>query len=316
MSVLVTNAWAGWLSDPLTRRHLSRLVVEGCGELSGYLRSPTPARVAFVSPGARLNMPPTKLPVYDGVVEEVTVREEGGGVVAEAQLAEPTLARLTLVRGLPARAVVDFSATPLVALFNRRVVVVDAGHGSPDRGGQGPIDLQEKNVVLDIALRLAKLIEEAGGIPLLTRRGDAGPSPAAREAIVRKAQPAAVLSLHTHCSPDPKVKGFAVYFHHPTAHPLAEAIRLHLARKLGLVDRGLFPAAGPPFSVQAHEPARSPSSAEAALGSRAVTVETVTISNPVEEGWLRSCVFRQRVAQAVFNGLAAYLRVTNHGPPA
>ncbi len=316
MPALVTNAWAGWLSDPLTRRHLSRVVVEGCGELSGYLRSAVPGRVAFVAPGARLNMPPTLLTVCDGVVEEVDIRNESGGVVAEVKLAEPVGARLSVMRGTPARAVVDFSAAPLVALLDRRVVVIDAGHGSSDPGGLGPIDLQEKNVVLDMALRLEGLIEGAGGVPLLTRREQAGPGPTARQAMVQEARPAAVISLHTHWSPEPRTRGFAVFFHHEEARPLAEAIRTHLSRKLGLVDRGCFASAGPPFSAAAHEPARAPSPPDTVTGPPAVTVETVTISNPVEEGWLRSCVFRQRVAQAVLNGLAAYLRVTNPGPPA
>jgi N-acetylmuramoyl-L-alanine amidase len=315
MPPLVTNAWAGWLSDPLTRRHFSRVVVEGCGDLSGYLRSSAPGRVAFVAPGARLNMPPAVLPVCDGVIEEVAFREEGGGVTAEVRLTQPTAVRLSILPGTPSRAVVDCSAAPLVALLSRRVVVIDAGHGASDRGGRGPIDLEEKNVVLDMALRLERLTEEAGGIPLLTRRGDAGPPAAARAAVARRARPAAVLSLHTHWSPNRKTKGFAVFFHNEAGRPLAEAIRVHLARKLPLADRGLFPAAGPPFSADAHEPGR-PAPTPDAGASPAVTVETVTISNPVEEGWLRSCVFRQRVAQAVLTGLVASLRVTDPGPSA
>ncbi|MDI6871442.1 MAG: N-acetylmuramoyl-L-alanine amidase [Bacillota bacterium] len=316
MPALVTNAWAAWLPDPLTRRHFSRLIVEGYGDLTGYLRSVSPVRVAFIAPGAELNMPPAVLPVYDGIVEEVAIREEPAGVTAEARLAEPAGARLTLMKGTPARAVVDFSAAPLVALLRRRVVVLDAGHGSPDPGGLGPIDLLEKNVVLDMVLRLEKLVEQAGGIPLLTRRGDAGPAADARAEVVREARPVAVISLHTHWSPDPRVKGFAVYYHRESARPLAEAIRTNLSRKLALSDRGLYPAAGPPFSPSAHQPGHSLHQTDNGLGAPTVTVETVTISNPVEEGWLRSCVFRQRVAQAVFNGLASHLRVTNPGPRA
>ncbi|HHW14094.1 MAG TPA: N-acetylmuramoyl-L-alanine amidase, partial [Firmicutes bacterium] len=149
-----------------------------------------------------------------------------------------------------------------------------------------------------------------GGVPVLTRSGDAGLSARERTELARETRPAAVVSLHTHAARDRRTQGFAVFYHQPAARGLGEAIRLSLAKKMGLVDRGLHPAAGQPFSSAAHQPGSPKRPGEAVDGPPAVTVETVTISNPVEEGWLRSYVFRQRVAQAVFNGLSAYLRVT------
>lgn len=310
---LITNAWAGWLSDPLTRRHLSRVVLEGCGDFTGFLRSAGRGTVVLVLPGARLNMPPAVLHVYDGVLEEVEVRAEGTGVTVQARVNDPTEARLTLTRGVPARAVLDFPATPLVERWLHRVVVLDAGHGTPDPGGRGPVDLLEKDVVLDMTLRLERLVLQAGGVPVLTRRGDAGPSEEERAGMVHETRPAAVVSLHTHAARNRHVQGFAVFYHQPAARALGEAVRLSLAKKMGLVDRGLHPAAGPFFSPAAHQPGCPEAPGAAPDGPPSVTVETVTISNPVEEGWLRSYVFRQRMAQAVFNGLSAYLRVTGAG---
>jgi N-acetylmuramoyl-L-alanine amidase len=316
MGALITNAWSGWLPDPLTGRHLSRVIVEGCGELTGYLRAAGPGRIAFVAPAARLNLDPVLLPVHDGLVEEVELAEAaGGGVTVEVRTAGPSAARLTLLPGTPARAILDFPMTPLVQLFSGRVFVVDAGHGGADAGGLGPIDLLEKNVVLDMALRLEKLLERVGAVPLLTRRTDAGPTPAERLRLAREARPAAVVSLHTHAAPDLHTRGFAVFAHGDGAHGLAEALETALAAKLSLKDRGRFPAAGPPLSPAAHRPGTAAAEGRWS-GPPAATIETVTISNPTEEGWLRSYVFRQRVAQGIFNGLAGWLRVAGAGPKA
>lgn len=312
MNPLITNAWAGWLPDPVARRHFSRVVVEGCGDLTGYLRVPDPSRLVFTAPGARLNMPPATLPVHDGVVEGVEIRETASGVVVEAGVAVPTTARLSLVSGTPARAVIDLSAAPLLSLFAGRLFVLDAGHGTPDAGSRGPIDLLEKDVVRDMVLRLERLIAQVGGVPVLTRRGDASPPPERRSWTARQARPTAVLSLHTHAAPDPRTSGFASFYADEPSRPLAEAVHQSLVRKLGLVDRGLFPAAGPFFSPAAHRPAEQ--AFAGTLGPPTAVVETVTITNPVEEGWLRSYVFRQKVAQAFFHGLAAWLRVTGPGP--
>lgn len=314
MAAVITNVWAGWLADPLARHHLSRVVLDGCGEFSGCAGSAGPGRYRLFLPAATLNMPPATIRVYDGVVDTVTVGRRSGGAEVEVVLPEAVTPRVTLLAGMPSRVVLDFPASSLVKTFSRRVLALDAGHGGPDAGGLGPIDLLEKDVVLDTTLRLEKLVEAAGGTPILTRRGDANPSPAFRLQALKEARPQAVLSLHTHASPEPSVKGFAVFAHSASARPLAEAVRQSLLRKLELTDRGLFWAAGPPFSPEAHQPSASPPSGFAS--PPAVTVEIVTISNPVEEGWLRSYVFRQRVAQAVLNGMAQWLRVSDPRPPA
>lgn len=311
MAAVVTNVWSGWLSDPLARRHFSRVVVEACGELTGFVVPRASDVVGLVLPRAVLNLPPVVLPVHDGVIEQVSVRSDDDRVLVEVRLSEPAQPRLVLVPGTPFRAVLDFPASGLVKLFSGRLFVLDAGHGAADTGGLGPIDLKEKNVVLDMVLRLEKLIEQSGGIPVLTRRDDSGVSEAARARMVREAAPVAVVSLHTHASRDRSVKGFAVFTHNRAAQPLGELIRLNLSAKLGLPDRGVWKAAGPPFSLSAHQPSSADTAASERPGPPAVTVETVTISNPVEEGWLRSCVFRQRVAQGVFNGLASWLRVAD-----
>lgn len=314
MPALITNVWTGWLSDPLTRRHYARVVIEGCGAVTGYLRAAGARRVVLTLPAATLNLPPCAVRVYDGVVEEVTVKATSSGVVVDITTAVPPKAQLTLLEGTPARAVVDLAATPLVSGFAGRVFVIDAGHGGADRGHLGPIDLEEKNVTLDIALRLEALLNQIGSVPVLTRRKDETMPAEARTALVALGRPEAVISLHMHGSTDRKVKGTAVFAHGRQALPLAEAIQDHLHRKLELAKRGTALAPGLLFSADAHGLPRRGGEEES--GPPAVTVEVVTISNPVEEGWLRSCVYRQRAAQAVVNGLAAYLGVAIPRPMA
>jgi N-acetylmuramoyl-L-alanine amidase len=51
-------------------------------------------------------------------------------------------------------------------------VVIDAGHGGDDEGARGAAGLLEKDLVLDVAQRLAKRLRASGLKIVLTRRDD------------------------------------------------------------------------------------------------------------------------------------------------
>ncbi len=51
-------------------------------------------------------------------------------------------------------------------------IVIDAGHGGHDEGTHGPNGLLEKDVVLDVALRLSKLVQSRLGADVLLTRSD------------------------------------------------------------------------------------------------------------------------------------------------
>ena len=63
-------------------------------------------------------------------------------------------------------------AVPSFSNGRRYCVVLDAGHGAPDGGAVGPSGTQEKDINLDIVLKLREILESRGAKVILTREGD------------------------------------------------------------------------------------------------------------------------------------------------
>ncbi|GAH00108.1 unnamed protein product, partial [marine sediment metagenome] len=93
------------------------------------------------------------------------------------------------------------------------LVLIDPGHGGDDFGAQGKGGLLEKDVVLDIALRLEKLlVEKLNAVVRLTRRKDVFVPLAERTNLANDFEADVFISLHTNASPKGKVAGLETYF--------------------------------------------------------------------------------------------------------
>ena len=78
---------------------------------------------------------------------------------------------------LPAVAAAIFASQKALPAFSGRgsfTVVLDAGHGAPDGGAVGPGGTEEKDINLDIVLKLQEVLEVRGIRVILTRSGDSG----------------------------------------------------------------------------------------------------------------------------------------------
>ncbi|MGQ9916843.1 MAG: N-acetylmuramoyl-L-alanine amidase [Bryobacteraceae bacterium] len=92
-------------------------------------------------------------------------------------------------------------------------VVLDPGHGGHDEGTRGPTGLLEKDLVLDVALRLGALIEERlGGEVVYTRKTDEYVGLEERTAIANEQRADLFLSIHANSSPLKRVSGAEVFF--------------------------------------------------------------------------------------------------------
>ena len=92
------------------------------------------------------------------------------------------------------------------------IVVIDAGHGGEDPGAVGYLGLREKDVVLKIARRLARLIDEEPGMsPLLTRTGDYYLETRRRVDIARRVEAALFVSIHADAFRSRSARGASVY---------------------------------------------------------------------------------------------------------
>jgi N-acetylmuramoyl-L-alanine amidase len=93
----------------------------------------------------------------------------------------------------------------------RGIVVIDAGHGGIDSGTVGIDGLLEKNLVLDEALRLKRLLHSAGYTAYLTRESDIYVPLPDRVTIARGYQADLFISLHADSNPDSGVHGASIY---------------------------------------------------------------------------------------------------------
>jgi len=93
------------------------------------------------------------------------------------------------------------------------VIVIDPGHGGEDLGAVGQGGLLEKDVVLDVALELEKLLqEELGATVRLTRRTDVFVPLMERTAFANDFEAKIFISLHANASEKGNLSGFETYY--------------------------------------------------------------------------------------------------------
>jgi N-acetylmuramoyl-L-alanine amidase len=166
-------------------------------------------------------------------------------------------------------------------------IVIDAGHGGHDDGTIGPHGVLEKDVVLDVALRLSKLVQQRmGAAVVLTRSDDTFVPLHERTAIANQHKADLFLSIHANSSPAPEVAGTETFFLNITSSP-------------GAVD------------VAARENAGS----EKSIGELRDLIQSITMNDKIEE----SHTFAQDIqnsiqAQAVRSNAAAHNRGVKRAP--
>ena len=102
-------------------------------------------------------------------------------------------------------------------------VVIDPGHGGHDPGALGP-GTTEAKIVLDVALRLEKLLKAAGVEVLLTRRTDEYLPLEERTRLANAAQGDLFLSIHANASRNQNAEGVESYVLNFASNPEAEAV--------------------------------------------------------------------------------------------
>jgi len=172
---------------------------------------------------------PTSQPI------SAVVKDAGSGSAATAGLnaaatATAATKRTKKGRGVkdpdagPARAAVPTAdgETSLVRALGLKIgrIVIDAGHGGHDTGTIGVDGIQEKDVVLDVAMRVGQLLHDRLGSEIIYTRSDDTFIPLeTRTAIANKAQADLFLSIHANSSPDASARGVETYYLNFTSSP-------------------------------------------------------------------------------------------------
>jgi N-acetylmuramoyl-L-alanine amidase len=285
----VTNAWAA--CEQAGGRPVSLVVVESATPpLHAQLLPRDPRRWRVVLPGFELGMPAERLPVLDGLVLDVALEAGHGGVQAEIRTEHPAAAALTVVDAIPARVEVRIDRRPLAHILSGRTVALEPAHGGGDLGARGPINLVEKDVVLDIGRRAAAWLRHFGGQAVLLREDDAPPPRSEWRRRLRSPGVACCVAIHTGHGPEPGTR--ACFGPFPGSRDLAARLLEAVRHRLERPDRGMGPCGGDDL---------------AGLDLPAAAVEVAAIGDLVEEALFRSIVFRERAAQAIARGVKNFL---------
>jgi N-acetylmuramoyl-L-alanine amidase len=238
-------------------------------------------------------------------------------------------------QGSPAFVEGSSSMTRVLGLGIHRIVI-DAGHGGHDSGTLGPHGLEEKTVVLDVALRLGRLLQQRLGMQVIyTRRTDTFIPLQQRTAIANRAHADLFLSIHANSSPQPEVRGVETYYLNFTGSPNALAVAARenagsglsvhdlsgLVQKIALTDkigesrslaadvqRSLYQGLRP-GNPEMHNRGVRQAPFMVLIGARmpSILAEISFLTNASDAAELRRPAYRQRIAESLYRGLAAYV---------
>jgi N-acetylmuramoyl-L-alanine amidase len=217
-----------------------------------------------------------------------------------------------------------------------RTVVVDAGHGGDDHGASGPKGLLEKDLVLDLARRLAARLAAQGLAVVMTRDADRFVSLDERTRLANDAGADLFVSIHANASSLRDVTGIETFFASPEATD-ESARALAQAENLAFGEAALRMAEGDPVRAilgdllatahlaDAQEFARMAqrriATAEASrsrgvkqapfvvlmgVHAPAVLVEVGFLTNAREEGRLSSTAERERLVSGLADAVGAF----------
>jgi N-acetylmuramoyl-L-alanine amidase len=214
-------------------------------------------------------------------------------------------------------------------------IVIDAGHGGHDTGAIGPTGYREKDLVLDVALRLGKLLERKMGAEVIYTRDDDTFIPLEeRTNIANQAGADLFLSIHANFSSDTLARGVETYYlnfsasdealevaarenatSQKTVHELQDLVQ-NIALKEKIDESREF-AADVQHALWQGEVAKAPGIRNRGvkkapfivlIGAHmpSVLAEISFVSNVSDERRLRTPEYRQRIAESLYRGISHY----------
>jgi N-acetylmuramoyl-L-alanine amidase len=215
-------------------------------------------------------------------------------------------------------------------------IVVDAGHGGHDTGTIGPSGLLEKDLTLDVALRLGKMLESRLGADVVYTRDDDTFIPLeTRTAVANQQQADLFISIHANSSSDANARGVETYYLNFTssADALEVAARenavseksIHelqdLVKKIAMkekIEESREFASDVQKLLHAGLAAKAPAIRDRGvkkapfivlIGANmpSVLAEISFLSNPTDERRLQTPDYRQKIAESLYKGIARYV---------
>jgi len=220
-------------------------------------------------------------------------------------------------------------------------VVLDPGHGGHDDGTHGPTGLLEKDVVLDVALRLGALLQSRLNTEVIyTRTDDTFVPLEERTQIANDKKADLFLSIHANSSPYKYVSGVETYYLNFTTSRTALDLAARenassersvfelkdLLEKIALKDKidesrefatrvetslyGISARSNPATKNRGVK--KAPFVVLIGANMPSVLAEIGFLTNANDEALLRKAEHRQKIAEALYKGIASYANTLSH----
>lgn len=208
------------------------------------------------------------------------------------------------------------STSPTLSwIMAEKTFLIDPGHGGTFPGRVNESKVLEKDINLDISLKLDQLLEETGAKVVMTRRADTDLIPQEtkeeklllqqradleqRIQIGNQAKADYFISIHCNSIPNDKWSGAQTFYNpeDPDSKALAESIQQMLIEQLGDHEREALPREDTYLFKNATIPT--------------VIVECGFLSNAEEAAKLQDPAYQQQLAWAVYLGINNYLSLQN-----
>jgi N-acetylmuramoyl-L-alanine amidase len=234
----------------------------------------------------------------------------------------------------------DHSLTRALGLKINRIVI-DPGHGGHDTGTIGPHGLMEKDLCLDVALRLGALIRKKlpGAEVIYTRQDDTFVPLEDRTKIANESKADLFISIHANSSPNPAARGVETYYlnfatspesmevaarenanSQESLHDLQDIIqkiarneKIEESKELAADIQGALTQRLQLVSTNERNRGVKKAPFIVLIGAHmpSVLTEISFVSNPYDERLLRKPDQRQRIADGLYRGIVAYLSSLN-----
>lgn len=173
-------------------------------------------------------------------------------------------------------------------------IFIDPGHGAQDAGAIGN-GLLEKNINLEVALKLQSRLHQAGALTVMSRTSDTFDSLQTRVSKGAQASADVFISIHANANDNSRANGTETYYDTTYAAAnsikLAQKVQLRMVSALGTKDRGVKTAG---FYVIKYS--KMPS----------ILLETGFVTSPIDASILKSSAAKDRLASGIATGVSNY----------
>ena len=176
--------------------------------------------------------------------------------------------------------------------LHHMTIAVDAGHGGSNPGASGLTGSSEKDLALQLALRVQKILRQKGANVIMTREKEQFVDNKERILFYRDSVPDLLISIHLNSASDPFASGTSTFYRYEGFRPLSQKIYQRML-ELGLKEYGNNGS----FNFMLNSPTEYPNA----------LIETLFLSNPEEETKILDTGFQQQMAEKIVQGIEDFL---------